>query len=91
MTTYIMFCSITLEAAMQLSPARTEDAISIVNKHGKFQAAYALVGEKDFMIIADFPDIQSTMRAALALTRRLGYPFRSMPALPIAEFDKLIS
>lgn len=90
MTTYLMFGTLTQEAAKAVSAKRTEEAIALVKKFGgEYKAGYALLGEVDFVIILDLPDTQRAMQVSVALSRLLGYPFRTSPAVTIDEFDKL--
>ncbi len=90
MATYLMFGTMTPEMVKVMSAKRTDDAIALIKKYGgEFKAGYALLGDVDFVVVVDLPDVQRAMQVSLGLTRLLGFPFRTAPALTIAEFDKL--
>ena len=41
------------------------------------------------MVIADTPDTAAAMKASMAMTKLTGVGFATMPAVDIAEFDRL--
>jgi uncharacterized protein with GYD domain len=92
MATYLMFGTLTPESMKAISAKRTDDALAIVKKYGgEFKAGYALLGEVDYVIILDLPDTERAMQTSAALTRLLGIPFRTAPAVSIEAFDKLMA
>ncbi len=92
MATYLLFGKLTPEAARIMSAKRTDDATALIKRHGgEFRAGYALLGDVDFMVIAELPDTQRAMQVSVGLAKLLGFPFRTAPAVTIAEFDKLMS
>jgi uncharacterized protein with GYD domain len=87
-----MFGTLTPEAMKAVSAKRTDDAMAIIKKYGgEFKAGYALLGEVDYVVVLDLPDTQRAMQTSAALTKLLGIPFRTAPAVNIAEFDKLMA
>ncbi len=92
MATYVMFGTLLPETMKVMSAKRTDDAMALIKSYGgEFKAGYALLGEVDFVVIVDLPDTQRAMKTSVALTKLLGIPFRTAPAVTIAEFDKLMA
>ncbi len=92
MATYIMFGKITPEITGIISARRTDDATALVRKlGGEIKAGYALMGGVDFVIVLEAPDNPRAMQISVALTRLLGFSFSAVPAVTIAEFDKLMA
>ena len=52
-------------------------------------AAYAVMGETDLLFITEFPGIAEAMKASIALNKKLGISFSTLPAVKVDEFDKL--
>jgi uncharacterized protein with GYD domain len=92
MELFIMFGKYSSEAVKEMSPQRTAKAISLVKKFGgEIKAMYALLGEKDLVLILTLPGIQQAMKASLALSKATGISFTTAPAVTVEEFDKLIT
>ena len=90
MATYFMFGSYTSEAIKSISADRTEKAGNIIKSlGGQLKSAYALMGEKDLVLIIDFPDIRGAVKTSIALNKLTGIAFSSSPAIPVEEFDKI--
>jgi uncharacterized protein with GYD domain len=91
MATFMMFGKYSLEAAKEMSPARTEKANNLIKKfQGEVTAMYALLGEKDLVLIVNFPGIDLAMKASVALAKMTGISFTSSPAVSVEEFDKMM-
>ncbi|MFC1746906.1 GYD domain-containing protein [Candidatus Neomarinimicrobiota bacterium] len=92
MATFIMYGTYSEEAMEEISATRTKEAARIIEKEqGKVSAMYALLGAEDLLFIVEFPDIKRAMRASVALQRATGIAFSSTEAIPVAEFDALMS
>ena len=90
MTTFIMMGKYSSQAVQGISAARTKKGNAIIKKcRGKLVAAYAMLGKSDLLLVVQFPDVQSAMKASLRLTKAFGISFVTSPALSIEEFDKL--
>jgi uncharacterized protein with GYD domain len=75
-----------------MSQNRTKEAEDLIQKFGgKFESMYALLGERDLVAIATFPGVEQAMKASIALSRMTGISFTTSPAVPVDEFDKLMS
>jgi len=92
MDLFIMFGKYSAEAVKGISPQRTAKAVSLVKKlGGDIKAMYALLGEKDVVVILTLPGVQEAMKASLALSKLTGISFTTSPAITVEEFDKLVS
>jgi uncharacterized protein with GYD domain len=91
MSTYFMFGKYSHESVKQISAKRTQSAIRILEENGgKLKSGYALLGEIDLVIVADFPGNDQAIKASVALAKLLGVAFTTCPAVSMEEFDKLV-
>ena len=92
MATYLMFGKYSLESIGKISAARTKSATAAIGDcGGQLKGGYALLGEKDLVLIAEFPSTEAAMKASVALSKLLGIGFTTAPAVSIEEFDKLLA
>jgi uncharacterized protein with GYD domain len=92
MATFFMFGKYSLEVMKEISAERTKKAEDLVKKFkGDVKAGYALLGETDLVIIAEFPDTKQAMQASAALSKLTGISFTTSPAVKLDEFDKLMA
>ena len=92
MTTFIMLGKYSQQAVKEMSPNRTEKAGNLIKKlEGKVKSIYATLGEHDVLFIVDFPTVQQAMKASIAIGKLTGISFSTSAAVPIEEFDKMIS
>jgi uncharacterized protein with GYD domain len=52
---------------------------------------YALLGKTDLVFITTFPRIEQAMKASVGLSKLTGISFTTSSALPIKEFDKIMT
>ncbi len=91
METFIMAGKYSVDAVKKISGARTLRANQIVQQcGGTIVAAYAMLGEVDMLVIAEFPGVAEAMKASVGLNKALGISFATRPALRIEDFDKLV-
>jgi len=91
MNTYLMMGKYSTEAIKDISADRTEKAIHVINQlGGKLHCMYALLGGYDFVMIVDFPKLQTAMKASMAMSMISGISFSSYPAVSVDDFDKMI-
>ena len=91
MNTYFMFGEYSPIVVDEISAERTAEAIEIIEEcGGTLRSGYVLLGEKDLVLIVEFPGIEEVIKASMMLADALGISFSTAPALSIAEFDKLI-
>jgi uncharacterized protein with GYD domain len=92
MATYFLFGKYSADAVKGIDAGRTEKANKIIkNFGGDIKSMYALLGEKDLVIIATFPKVEQVVRASLAVTRLTGIGFTTSEAIPVVDFDKMIA
>ena len=91
MSTYFMFGKYSQASIKEISAKRTQEAIHLVEQNGgQLKAGYALLGETDLLIMADFPGNEQAMKTSVALSKLLGVAFTTYPAVSMEEFDKLV-
>ena len=91
MATFVMFGKYTSKGVRDISAARTEQANALIEENGgSVVSGYALLGEHDVMIIAEFPGIKQAMKTSVGLAKMLGIAFTTCPAVTIETFDKLV-
>ena len=91
MATFLMFGKYSPDAAKEISAQRTEKGSRLIEKfNGKLISAYALLGEQDLVLIADFPGIEQAMKASVALGKLTGISFSTSPAITVEDFDKMM-
>ena len=91
MPTYVMFGKYTPDSMEDISAQRTQDATKVIgDAGGKVVSGYALLGETDLVLIAEFPGNEQAMKASVGLARLLEISFTTSPAVSIEEFDQLV-
>ncbi|MGB7537956.1 MAG: GYD domain-containing protein [Anaerolineales bacterium] len=92
MGTYILFGNYTQDSLKKINPRRTAGAAAVIRKNGgELKSGYALLGEVDLVLVADFPDNAKAMKASIELTRQLGIGFRTAPAVSVEYFDSMMA
>jgi uncharacterized protein with GYD domain len=92
MATYFLFGKYSSEATKGISAERTEKANKLMQKYGgEIKSIYALLGEKDLVIIASFSGVEQVVKATIAVSKLTGIRFTTAEAIAVKEFDKLIS
>jgi len=92
MATFIMLGKYTSESLKTISMERTDQAVYLIKKcGGKVKSIYALLGEHDLIIIADYPGVEQAMKASIALNKLTGIAFTTSQAISVEEFDKIIT
>ncbi len=91
MAKFLMLGKYSVEAIKGITAERTKKGVEIIEKSGgKVNAMYALLGNYDLAIVADFPGIQEAMKASVALGELTGIGFTTSPAITVEEFDKIM-
>jgi uncharacterized protein with GYD domain len=92
MGTFFMFGKYTPESIREMSVARTEQAIDVVqNLGGDIIAMHALLGEYDLLFCVRLPSLEDAMRASVELTRLTDITFKTSPAVTVETFDRMMS
>jgi len=80
------------DSVKQISGKRTAKVKQIIRQcGGTIVGVYALLGEADILVIAEFPSIDKAMKASVGLNKALGISFATIPALRVEDFDKLVA
>jgi uncharacterized protein with GYD domain len=91
MSTYLMFGKYSMDAVKSISPKRTERAVALIKQNGgELVSGYALLGDTDLLLIVNFADLHSAMKTSVALSKLLAVSFSTVPAVSMADFDKLL-
>ena len=91
MAKFLMLGKYSSEAMKGMSAERTKKAKELVTKAGgKVDFIYALLGNYDLALVADFPGMKEAMKASVGLTKLTGIGFTTSPAISVEEFDKLM-
>lgn len=92
MATYLLLGKYSPDAKKGISASRTEKANQLIEKfNGKIISIYALLGDADLVIIAEFPDTKQVMKASLAISKLTGIAFATSEAIPVEDFDKMVA
>ena len=92
MTTYLMYGKYSAQALKEISVQRTDRAVRLVEQlGGKVKDVYATLGEHDLVFIVEMPDAETAIKASVALTKLIGVTLSSTPAVPVEEFDRIMS
>jgi uncharacterized protein with GYD domain len=90
METYVMLGKYSLEGTKGISAARSDQARDLVKQNGgELKEVYALMGDVDLIVIADFPDSAGALKTSMGLMKLLGVSFRTARAFTVEQFDKL--
>ena len=91
MSLYFMFGNYSQKSIKEISSERTDKSIALIEKNGgKLVGGYALMGDKDLVLIVDLPSTEKVMQTSVALSKMLGIGFSTSPAVTIETFDKLL-
>ena len=91
MATYVSLFNYSSEGVKGISSKRTGQAKEAIEKAGgKYVAAYGLLGPYDAIVIAEYPDEKAATKGVLALSKLIGASSKTMTAIPIEEFDRLV-
>jgi uncharacterized protein with GYD domain len=91
MATYIMFGKYSLDAVKTISAERTEKADALIKANGgTLKAAYAVLGEYDLVVIAEFPGTEQAMKVSVEAAKAFGISFVTAPAVSVETFDKMM-
>ena len=92
MATYLMLGKYTPGGIAGASPARTKEITDLISQcGGKVESMYALTGDQDLAFMVDFPATEDVLRASFELAKSTGISFTSNEAVPVTQFDRLIS
>jgi uncharacterized protein with GYD domain len=92
MATYFLTGTYGADAIQGISRKRTADVTKIIeNIGGKIVSIYLLLGEKDLVIIAEFPGLKEAIKGSISISKVTGISFTTNPAITAEEFDAFIT
>ncbi len=92
METYFLTGSYTVDAIKNISSKRTAQVNEMIeNTGGKVVSMYLLLGDKDLIIIAEFPGLREAIRCSVNISKLTGISFSTYPAVTAEEFDDLMT
>ena len=95
MANYVVLAKLTTEGAKNLKegPQRLAKVNEMMTAAGaKFTAAYATLGEYDYVFVIEGPDDLSQVFKMTAATVMIGaHSLQTMPAIPLTDFMKLVT
>ena len=91
MATFIMFGKYSLKALEGVSAQRTKKVENLIARYdGKVKTIYALLGEKDLILIVELRNVEDAIKVSTALTRLTGISFTTSPAVAVEDFDVFV-
>lgn len=92
MAKFLMLGKYSTDGVKGISPERTKKVVETIQKAGgKAAAMYALLGNYDLAFVVDFPGNAEAIKASIAVSKLTGVGFTTCPAIPVEEFDKIVS
>ena len=92
MQTFFLFGKYSAESLQKISAKRTKQAEKIVtDMGGKVKSIYALLGERDLVLIVSLPGLEQAVKVSIALNRATGIAFSTTPAVEVGAFDKMMA
>lgn len=92
MTTYFLTGTYGADAIKGISRERTADVTKMIgDMGGKVLSIYLLLGEKDLVIIADFPGLKEAIKGSISISKMTGIAFNTSPAVTAEEFDEFLT
>jgi len=92
MGTYFLTGTYGAEAIKGISRKRTADVTRMIeDMGGKIVSIYLLLGEKDLVIVAEFPGLKEAIKGSVSISKMTGISFTTNPAITAEEFDEYMA
>ena len=92
MATYFLTGTYGPDAIKGISRKRTADVTKMIEDiGGKLVSMYLLLGEKDLVIIAEFPGLKEAIKGSVSISALTGISFTTYPAITAEEFDEFMA
>ena len=92
MSTYFLTGTYGADAIKGISRKRTADVTKMIEDiGGKLVSVYLLLGEKDLVIIAEFPGLKEAIIGSVSISKITGISFTTNPAITAKEFDEYMA
>ena len=91
MAKFLMLGKYSIESMQEMSAQRTDKASKLIESAGgKVESIHALIGQFDLALLVDLPSMDAAVKTSIQLTKMSRIAFTTLPAIPVAEFDKLV-
>lgn len=91
MNTFFFIGKYSAQAIKEASADRTVKAGNLIaDLGGSVKSIHALLGDYDLAIVAELPSVETAMKASLGLSMLSGISFKTLPAVSVEDFDKII-
>ena len=91
MATFVMFGDYSADALDGIGGDRTQKAVELIKRFGgEAIGMYALMGERDLMLILELPGIEEAVKVSVGLSKLTGISFSTYPAVPVDDFDRMV-
>ena len=92
MNTYFLLGRYASDAVRNVSTDRTEKTVHLISQlGGEIISMHAVMGGFDVILKVKLPDNSAAMKASYALNILTGISFTTLPAVPVDDFDKIVS
>jgi uncharacterized protein with GYD domain len=92
MATYFLTGTYGAEAIKGITRKRTADVTRMIeDMGGKIVSIYLLLGEKDLVIVAEFPGLKEAIKGSVSISKMTGISFTTNPAITAEEFDEYMA
>ncbi|NIV72831.1 GYD domain-containing protein [Candidatus Saccharibacteria bacterium] len=92
MPSFFMFGKYSTDSVLKISRKRSQEAIELAEEFGgEITSMYAALGAYDLVMVVSFPDMQDALKFSVSMSKAMGISFSTLPALPMKEFEELIS
>jgi uncharacterized protein with GYD domain len=89
---FLMLGKYTTQGVKGASTTRTKKITDLLGRcGGRVDSMYGLMGGLDVAFLVDFPRSEEAIRASFELAKTTGIAFATHAAIPVAQFDRLIS
>ena len=92
MKTFLIFGKSSSQELKEISLKYRAEVVSLVNDFGgNVRSMYIMLRERYLVLIFTFPGIKTAMSASIALSKLTGISFTTLPAVPIDEFNNIVT
>ena len=91
MAKFLMLGKYSAVAVKGISSERTKKVEAAIKRQGgRVLSMFALLGRYDLALLVELPSVAAALKVSVAIAKMTGIGFTTAPAIPVAEFDKLM-
>jgi len=91
MAKFLMLGKYSAVAVKGISSERTKKVEAAIKRQGgRVLNMFALLGRYDLALLVELPSVAAALKVSVAIAKMTGIGFTTAPAIPVAEFDKLM-